>query len=627
VPRVRFASLWLSQVARTLADNCLRMFVLFEVARGGSKASEAAWYQVSVFFILPFLVLAPVNGALSNALPRRGTLAGSAAFCFVASLLLTVLLGASPGPHPWAWCAGLGVVMAGHAVYSPTRYALLPAVAHDTRLSLPLVTGLVEAGVATAVVAGLVLGVRLHGDTWSGVPAPLAAVLALNLFAVVAALPVHFPSDVRRPEPPARAVAGSFRDTARVWQDAEARGTLIGLVGFLGLMVAGAGAVLAYSGGLGEGGEKGVVSRALIAISIGAALGSLLAGLQGHPRRALGLVPPAATGMLLALVAAAFSADVAWPCLALGVTGGILNVPLRAAYQAAVPADARGNGMAVLDAAYRLAAVLLMALLFGLVHLGVLGPAGQLALLAALAAAGALAAWWFLARDSLELLVEILIWPLYRIHGRGPGVGRVPPRGPLIVLANHAAWIDPFVVAKVVPRRLFPMMTSAFFDLPVVHWLMTRVVHAIRVPVVYVRHEAPELKDAIAVLDRGDALLIFPEGWIRRRDDRLLRQFGQGIWHILSQRPQTPVVACWIEGAWGSLLSFRGGPPLKGKPPDLWRRIDVVISEPQVLDPALLKDDRATRTHLMRVCLGLRGELGLEVPKEVEPLLEEGGPV
>jgi 1-acyl-sn-glycerol-3-phosphate acyltransferase len=363
----------------------------------------------------------------------------------------------------------------------------------------------------------------------------------------------------------------------------------------------------------------------MVLMGVGAAVGSLLASLQGHPRRSLGLVPLGATGFLIALAWAALSSDVRWPALALGIMGGLVNVPLRAAYQAAVPADARGNGMAVLNTAYYACTTLLAVLLYLLVRDGVLTPAGQLWFLAVLAAIGTAAAWWWLVRESFEQVAEILLAANYRIHTHGPGVGKIPTRGPLLVLANHACWMDPLFLAKVLPRPIFPMMTALFFDLPVLRWLMVHLFHAIRVPAIPFRREAPELQEAIALLDRGEMVVIFPEGMLRRREEVTLRQFGQGIWRILSQRPATPVVVCWIEGNWGSFTSFRHGPPLHNKRIDFWRRIDIVIAEPQPqpLDPALLEDMRATRTYLMRVCLGLRRYLGLEVPDVAEAAFGE----
>jgi 1-acyl-sn-glycerol-3-phosphate acyltransferase len=143
---------------------------------------------------------------------------------------------------------------------------------------------------------------------------------------------------------------------------------------------------------------------------------------------------------------------------------------------------------------------------------------------------------------------------------------------------------------------------------------MVRVVHGIRVEASRFRREAPELKDAVAVLRRGGCLLIFPEARLRRKEETLLRQFGRGVWHVLRECPQTPVVVCWIEGGWGSWASYRGGPPMKGKPLDRGRPIDIGIDPPRVLDGAMLADQRATRAYLMQACLECRRHLGLEVP-------------
>ena len=166
----------------------------------------------------------------------------------------------------------------------------------------------------------------------------------------------------------------------------------------------------------------------------------------------------------------------------------------------------------------------------------------------------------------------------------------------MLVIANHASYLDPLWLAKILPRRVTPMMTSAFYDLPVLHWLMTAIVKAIRVEVSTFRREAPELKEGIAALDRGECLVLFPEGMLRRRDDRPVRTFGQGVWHILKERPTTPVVACWIEGGWRSYFSYYNGPPMTNKKLDWWRRIDIAFLDPQVVDPCILADQRRTRS-------------------------------
>jgi 1-acyl-sn-glycerol-3-phosphate acyltransferase len=236
-----------------------------------------------------------------------------------------------------------------------------------------------------------------------------------------------------------------------------------------------------------------------------------------------------------------------------------------------------------------------------------------LGLLASLAGLGAIVAWRQLFPEAVEQVLEILLAPLYRVRVHGPGRDVFPRRGPLLIIANHAAYLDPFWLCKMVPRKVTPMMTSAFYDLPFIRWSMAHIVGAIRVPIVPFRREAPELREAEAVLRQGGCVLIYPEAQLRRREDQPLRMFGQGVWRILRELPQTPVVVCWIEGGWRSFTSYYNGPPLRGKWLDFWRRIDIAVEAPQILDPALLADQHATRRYLMQRCLACRGYLGLPV--------------
>jgi 1-acyl-sn-glycerol-3-phosphate acyltransferase len=218
-------------------------------------------------------------------------------------------------------------------------------------------------------------------------------------------------------------------------------------------------------------------------------------------------------------------------------------------------------------------------------------------------------------RELIELVVEPFLALAYPVRGYGPGAKAIPMRGPVLVIANHTAWLDPLWVAKLMPLRMRPLMTSRFFDLPCISWLMRKVFHTIRVPDATFRREVPEIQQAIAALDRGENVLIFPEGWLKRKEEQSVRRFGQGVYQILREKPRTPVVACWIEGGWGSYMSFYNGPPTKNKKMDFFRLIRIGISEPQVLSLSVLSDQIHTRRYLMHACLHARTFLGLpELP-------------
>ncbi len=215
------------------------------------------------------------------------------------------------------------------------------------------------------------------------------------------------------------------------------------------------------------------------------------------------------------------------------------------------------------------------------------------------------------ARPLFELVIE---WPtrlMYRMRAKGPGVAAFPVRGPVIVIANHAAYFDPLFLAADIPRPLTPMMTSKFYDRPLIYPLVHYLLGVIRVPDKAVRREAPELALAVQALDRGKCLVIFPEGFLQRKPDPPLRRFGRGVWEILKARPETPVVAAWIEGNWGSYCSYSNGLPTKGKKPDFRRPISVGLSAPFTVPKEVLEDHWTARYYLMNKVGEARGLLGL----------------
>ncbi len=232
-------------------------------------------------------------------------------------------------------------------------------------------------------------------------------------------------------------------------------------------------------------------------------------------------------------------------------------------------------------------------------------------ILAALAGGNAVVTLWLYRRPCFEQLVVTLTWPLYRVRAVGPGLERFPRTGPLLVIANHTAYLDPVWVMQLLPRDLTAMAHSFYYRWRAFHWFMAHILNVIPVGGEGYRREPTELAEAVRRLDRGEALLVFPEGWVRRKADEPLRRFAQGPGLILRERPATPVVACWIEGGWGSLTSFRDGPPFRNKRLDWRRPIIVAVAAPVVLDPDVLADPRRTREVLREMCLGARALLDL----------------
>lgn len=237
-----------------------------------------------------------------------------------------------------------------------------------------------------------------------------------------------------------------------------------------------------------------------------------------------------------------------------------------------------------------------------------------LATFATMLAMATAACAWFLRRSFLELVIEIGLTPVYRIKCVGPGLSRLPEGEPVLLIANHTAYADPFWLGSAVRRRFFPMMTSAFYDLPLVSFLMRNVVGAIRVPAASHRKEAPELKEASRLLGESRCVLVFPEGSLRKVPEPVMRRFGRGVVMLLAENQRAWVVPAWIEGGWGSYFSEADGRPMTGKPMDFWRTIRIGLGEPRRLDPELLANQLKARVTLQQAVYDCRGLLGLDIP-------------
>jgi len=606
-------ALWITLFTRIAADACLCVLVARQATR--QSADDCFWGQAVPFFIAPAVLLALLIGAISNSFPKRRVLVVAAAWCLPATAL--VILGMSGAGNDFVVRLGLALAGSGAAVYWAAVFGLVPAVARDSRLP----PGRVTAAIGSAVWAGLAAGVLLG---WN-VSSAIAVVLGLNIASLLAALFNQFASDACRRVGWTRAVSFFLSDAVAIARDRQSRKYLLALVVLLAVAISAFVISVLRIPDSEPSERRGALFWELILGCGGAMAGSLLAGAQGHLLRALGLVPYGATLLVAGVVGEATGADARWPCLLLGLAAGLISVPLAANYLSGLLADARGNGAALMNAVGIAVTLALSGLLASLIGQQVVTATAALWSLFLLVAAATAWAWYAFLREALEQLSEIILWPFYRVKVHGPGFEALPRQGPVLIIANHAAWFDPLWLAKVTPRQVTPMMTSVFYDLPILRLLMEKVVHAIRVQASSFRREAPELDLGIEVLDKGGCLVIFPEGFVKRRPEQLLHPFGQGIWRILSQRPDTPVVACWIEGGWGSFTSHCGSPPMVRKRIDWRRPIDIGVDAPQVLNRELLADNRATRKYLMQACLKARSYLGLQSPAENQ-IKEEDGP-
>jgi len=157
---------------------------------------------------------------------------------------------------------------------------------------------------------------------------------------------------------------------------------------------------------------------------------------------------------------------------------------------------------------------------------------------------------------------------------RVSGLEHLPNRGPYIVAANHANYLDGVVLASALPRKIsFLVMPRVYRATPLHPYFHD---HVGSIPVSLARPDPGAIRRALRVLEQGGVIGIFPEGPFSRHG-RLVR--GQPGVALVALRSGVPVVPAAISGTFHALaarrffvprrvpLSVRFGKPLRFSTP------------------------------------------------------------
>lgn len=162
--------------------------------------------------------------------------------------------------------------------------------------------------------------------------------------------------------------------------------------------------------------------------------------------------------------------------------------------------------------------------------------------------------WWHL----LHFLCFLWIGTCYRY--RAWGSTRIPQHGPVLFVSNHQSFLDPILIGLAAHRRQFyAMARSTLFD----HPLFSKLIQSLNaVPVERGSGDVGAMRKCIDVLNRGQGLLVFPEG--TRTHDGTTRPFASGTM-LLIKRAKPMIVPVAVEGAYHAWPKGRKAPRLTGR--------------------------------------------------------------
>ena len=121
---------------------------------------------------------------------------------------------------------------------------------------------------------------------------------------------------------------------------------------------------------------------------------------------------------------------------------------------------------------------------------------------------------------------------------------RIPTTGPVILASNHRSFLDPFLIACLVRRPVYFVAKRELFAHPVIAWILSALG---AFPIDRGKQDAEAMATAEAILQRGDCVVIFPEGTRVRPGPLGTPRRGVGRLALRTAAPVVPLAVIGTE--------------------------------------------------------------------------------
>jgi len=570
-----FTWLNVTQFLGALNDNMFKLFIVaFIIGIQGPASASRVSALAGAIFVVPFLLFLAQAGKLADRFSKRDI-----TVCVKIAELIIMTLGVAAFffKSPPALYAILFLMAAQSTFFSPSKYGIVPELVRKEQLSKA--NSYLEALTYLAIVLGTVF-------------VPVFLMAANEIYPLAAAACVVFAATgwftstkIERTQPcgAKKSVSVLFiKDIFKtLWSIHRKRDLLLAVFASAYFLLIGAFLMInlfPYAiQHLGFDEVKALYLSLPGAIGIGA--GAFLAGKLSGRHIEMGLVPLAALGLTVFTLALGFiTAPLFWPLLfifLIGASAGLYVVPIHAFIQLKSPRIRRGQILAASSFLGWLGVLLASGLLYVLSDLLNLSAAQAFLVIGLMTLVLAVATIILLLDFLVRFLFSLLIRMLYRINVQG--IENVPTTGPVLLVCNHASYVDALLLNATQQRRIRFIMDKDFYNIPFV-----KPVCKIGRVIPISASDGPKqiinsLRQARKAMDEGYIVCIFAEGAMTRTG--MLYSFKSGFEKITKGTGYS-IVPVYIGGAWGSIFSYFYGKPVSTLPKKIRLPIGIHFGRP-----------------------------------------------
>ncbi|MBI4558102.1 MAG: MFS transporter, partial [Candidatus Hydrogenedentes bacterium] len=549
-----FWALIATQFQGAFNDNLFKwiiVFLMLDVAARVRPDLSTDWIvsAATIVFALPFILFPGTFGAFSDRFSKQrvtiGTkyleivimLFGVAAFLLKEPLLLLFLL---------------FMMAAQSAIFSPSKYGLLPEILPEERLSWG--NGIIALFTIVAIIVGTWVAGPLYQYFgrqvyWVGLILVVLSCSGLLTSYAITRPPAANPMQ----RIPLNPWAGMGKAFEIFWSD---RWLLLTVLGYVYFWFAGTllqQNIIKFAHDTLRLGETQITNlNAALAVGIG--IGSLAAGYLSRGKIEVGLIPIGALGLaacsaLLALPDSGYRDGLIF-LFGMGFFAGMYDVPLAATLQHRSPDDYKGSILAASNMLTFVGIALAGALFYGLGYIGVTTH-GVFLINAILSLVVGIYICSLLPMFLLRTVLWMLTSTIYRIHVRGRQ--NIPEKGGALLIANHTSFVDALFILVSIDRHIRFIVASEIYE---VWWIrpLAKMMRAIPIsPMATPRQLLESLHAATDAIHDGELVCIFAEGQITRTGQML--PFRKGFERII-KGTNAPIVPVHLDRLWGSIFSF-----------------------------------------------------------------------